>query len=69
MDTLLSRMLTFPPHPPPQIPLSDQQYDEGIKAQIDIMRKMTEKNLLQSTSGGESPLDVSASVDIKFVMS
>ncbi|PQE19487.1 COP9 signalosome complex subunit 3 protein [Rutstroemia sp. NJR-2017a WRK4] len=51
MDNLLSRMLTFPPHPPPQIPLSDQQYDEGIKAQIEIMKKMTEKNLLQSTSG------------------
>lgn len=59
MDDLLPKLLTFPPHPPPHSPLSDASYDEGIKAQISVVRKLSEKNLLQHTSGGESSLDVS----------
>lgn len=59
MDDLLQKLLTFPPHPPPKNPLSDSAYEDGIKSQIAAAGKISEKNLLLSTSGGESPLDVS----------
>jgi COP9 signalosome complex subunit 3 len=59
MDDLLPKLLTFPPHPPPQNPLSDSSYEDGIKSQISALRKIADKNLLLNTSGGESPLDVS----------
>lgn len=59
MDDLLPQLLAFPPHPAPQTPLSDSSYDEGIKLQIAGCRQISDKNLLQLTSGGESPLDVS----------
>ena len=59
MDSLLPQLLAFPPHPTPQPPLSDAAYDEGIRAQISTLKKLSEKNLLQHTSGGESPLNVS----------
>ncbi|KAF7860320.1 hypothetical protein EAF04_008447 [Stromatinia cepivora] len=58
MDNFLSRMLLFPPHPAPLVPLSDPQYDAGITSQIETLKKTSEKTLLQSTAGGESPLDV-----------
>ncbi|ESZ97388.1 hypothetical protein SBOR_2216 [Sclerotinia borealis F-4128] len=58
MDDYLPRMLLFPPHPAPLVPLSESQYDDGITSQIDILKKTPEKTLLQSTSGGENPLDV-----------
>ncbi|RDW91346.1 hypothetical protein BP5796_02511 [Coleophoma crateriformis] len=59
MDDLLPRMLSFPPHPPPPKPLSDEKYDEGIKAQIAFMQqKATTKHILDLTSGGESTLNV-----------
>jgi COP9 signalosome complex subunit 3 len=60
MDELLPHLLAFPPHPAPQTLLSDSSYDEGIKAQISAVRKIPDKNLLEETSGGESPLNVSA---------
>lgn len=59
MDDLLPKLLAFPPHPPPQTPLSDFQYDEGIRNQISTVGKIPEKNLLPQTSGGENALDVS----------
>ncbi|KAH7356587.1 hypothetical protein BKA65DRAFT_495016 [Rhexocercosporidium sp. MPI-PUGE-AT-0058] len=58
MDDLLSKLLSFPPHPPPHVPLSDQQYDDGIKEQIEVMKKIGETKLLQHTSGGENMLEV-----------
>lgn len=61
MDDLLQKLLTFPPHPPSKNPLSDSSYEEGIKSQIAAVGKISEKNLLLSTAGGESPLDVSSS--------
>jgi len=59
MDDLLPKLLSFPPHPPPKVPLSDASYDEGIKAQIATVGKISEGKLLQQTSGGENALDVS----------
>ncbi|KAG4029497.1 hypothetical protein MFRU_015g00410 [Monilinia fructicola] len=58
MDNILPSILSFPPHPAPLVPLSDSQYDAGIKSQIETLKKIPEKILLQSTTGGESPLDV-----------
>jgi COP9 signalosome complex subunit 3 len=60
MDDLLPKLLDFPPRPSPQAPFSDSQYDEGIKHQINVLGKLSEKNLLQHTSKGESALDVSS---------
>lgn len=60
MDTLLSRILTFPPHPAPVVPLSNSQYDASIKSQIETLKKTSEKTLLQTTAGDESPLNVSS---------
>ena len=62
MDELLPKLLSFPPHPPPQHPLSDHAYDEGIKGQIQTLKGISESKLLQDTSGGENPLDVSINI-------
>lgn len=58
MDDILSKLLSFPPHPPPITPLSDQQYDEGIREQIEAVKRISDAKLLQETSGGEHVLDV-----------
>lgn len=58
MDRLLPRLMAFPPYPPPPQPLTDRQYDEGIRQQIESLKKIPNKDLLASTSGGESPLNV-----------
>jgi len=59
MDNLLPNLLSFPPHPPPPNPMSDHAYDQGIREQIDFVKKLTDKKLLDHTSGGENVLDVS----------
>ncbi|KAK2625304.1 hypothetical protein QTJ16_005673 [Diplocarpon rosae] len=58
MDDLLPKILSFPPHPPPAVPLSDLQYDEGISNQIEILKKISDSKFMQQTSGGEHILDV-----------
>jgi COP9 signalosome complex subunit 3 len=58
MDKLLPLLLSFPVHPPPIQPLSDEQYDEGIKSQVKNLRKLPGNTLLQATSGGEDILNV-----------
>ncbi|TAQ90685.1 hypothetical protein B7494_g1014 [Chlorociboria aeruginascens] len=58
MDDILPKLLSFPPHPPPLNPISDQRYDEEIKRHIEAVKKIPEKSLLLKTSGGESPLTV-----------
>jgi hypothetical protein len=59
MDDLLPVLLSFPPHPPHLHPASDQQYDEGIKSQIDGVKKVPPRHFLQVTSSGEHILNVS----------
>jgi hypothetical protein len=59
MDDLLYMFLSFPPYPPPSTPITDQQYDEGIRLQIENLKKIPAKNLLQMTSSGEHALNVS----------
>lgn len=58
MDDLLPKLLSFPQHPPPTTPLTDAQYDEGIKAQISAVKGVSDGKLLQNTASGESVLDV-----------
>lgn len=61
MDDILPKLLGFPPSPNL---LSDKQFDEGIKAQIDTLKALqNDKHLLQRTSGGENPLDVGSPSD------
>lgn len=62
MDKLLPLLLSFPVHPPPIQPLSDEQYDEGIKSQVKNIKKLPGKSLLQATSGGEDILNVGLSL-------
>lgn len=59
MDELLPKLLAFPPHPPPPTPLSDSQYDAGIKSHIAALERISEKSLVQSTPSGATALDVS----------
>jgi COP9 signalosome complex subunit 3 len=59
MDDLLPVLLSFPPHPPLPHPVSDQQYDEGIRSQIESVKRVPPRNLLQVTSSGEHILNVS----------
>jgi COP9 signalosome complex subunit 3 len=58
MDDLLPVLLSFPPHPPLPHPVSDQQYDEGIRSQIEGVKKVSQRNFLQVTSSGEHILNV-----------
>lgn len=58
MDKLLPVLLSFPVHPPPIQPLSEEQYDEGIKSHAKNVKKLAGKVLLQATSGGEDILNV-----------
>jgi COP9 signalosome complex subunit 3 len=58
MDDLLPVLLSFPPHPLPPTTISDLQYDAGIRAQVENVRKVSMKNLLQTTSSGEHMLNV-----------
>ena len=39
--------------------MSDHAYDQGIREQIDFVKKLSDKKLLDHTSGGEDVLDVS----------
>jgi len=59
MDDILPKLLHFPPHPPPQNPLSDGHYDESIRHHIQLVSSLPEKSFLQPMAGEESALDVS----------
>lgn len=58
MDDLLLKLLVLPPHPLPKTLLSDAQYDDGIRSQVNGIAKISRDKLLLPTSGGESALDV-----------
>ncbi|KAG9238115.1 hypothetical protein BJ875DRAFT_502271 [Amylocarpus encephaloides] len=57
MDDILPRLLAFPPHPSPALPLSDQQFDEGIRALVEVVKGISDSKLLQKTASGEHLLD------------
>lgn len=54
----MSKLVTFPPQPPPSSPLSDSRYDESIKHHITAVGKIGDKSLLQQTPSGASALDI-----------
>ncbi|KAH8592768.1 hypothetical protein B0O99DRAFT_628935 [Bisporella sp. PMI_857] len=58
MDDALQKLLTFPAHPPPPQQLSNGQYDEAIKVHLTKVSRMTDKELLSHSAGGESGLDI-----------
>ncbi|KAI9048734.1 hypothetical protein LZ554_007565 [Drepanopeziza brunnea f. sp. 'monogermtubi'] len=58
MDVLHPRMLSFPPDPLSQSPLSDQEYDAAIREQIEVLKKLDEAKFFEKTTGGDNLLDV-----------
>lgn len=52
MDSLLSQLLSFPPHPPPAIPLSDADFDNGLRGIVKLLNEVPAKKLTSGLSGG-----------------
>ena len=59
MDSILSQLLSFPPHPPPPTPLSDVEYDKQIRAVAQLLGGVPARKLTGGVSGGGDLLDVS----------
>lgn len=59
MDANLAALLSFPPHPPPQHPLSDQQYNDGMRAVMSTLKKINLKSFSQPLSSGQHILEAS----------
>lgn len=57
MDTLLPQLLSFPPHPPPAIPLADAEYDKQIKALVQNLSQVSASKLTNGVPGGGDLLD------------
>ena len=52
MDSLLSQLLSFPPHPPPLIPLPDAEVDRGLRRIVKLLNEVSAKRLTSGLSGG-----------------
>lgn len=59
MDTLLPQLLSFPPHPEPDKPLSDAEYDKHIKNLVNNINTVPASKLTSGVPGGGDLLDVS----------
>ena len=59
MDTLLPQLLAFPPHPPPEAPLSDAEYTKQIRFVIDVLGSTPANQLTGAAKGSGNLLDVS----------
>jgi len=59
MDTLLSQLLSFPPHPMPTIPPSDVEYDKQMKSLTHKLNTISPSKLTSGVPGGGDLLDVS----------
>ena len=59
MDSILPQLLSFPPHPPPAVPLSDKEYDKQIRSVVQLLNETSAKKLTGGVSGGGDLLDVS----------
>ena len=53
MDNLLSQLLSFPPHPPPILPLPDAEVDRGLRRIIKLLNEVPAKRLTGGLSGGD----------------
>ena len=58
MDTLLPQLLSFPPHPEPDKPLSDAEYDKHIKNYVNNINTVSASKLTSGVPGGGDLLDV-----------
>lgn len=59
MDGILQQVLSFPPNPPPAVPLSDKDYDKQVRAVVQVLNATSAKKLTGGISTGEDLLDVS----------
>lgn len=59
MDGILQQVLSFPPNPPPTVPLSDKDYDKQVRAVVQVLNATSAKKLIGGVSTGEDLLDVS----------
>ena len=44
MDNVLSSLIAFPPHPPPNPPLTDAEYDKQARKFVDGLQKSNAQN-------------------------
>lgn len=58
MSDLLSRLLAFPPHPPPPQPLSDTAYDKQIRSLVSYLNGVPTPKLVGGVPEGGDLLDV-----------
>ena len=58
MENLLPQLLSFPPHPPPQEPLKDAEYDTQIKHLVQILNSVPASKLASGVPGSSELLDV-----------
>lgn len=59
MDTLLPQLLSFPPHPEPDRPIPDSEYDKQIKNLVQHINTVPASKLTGAVPGGGDLLDVS----------
>lgn len=58
MESLLPQLLSFPPHPPPQPPLSDALYDKEIRNLRKALNDTPASALTSGVPNGGDLLDV-----------
>lgn len=58
METILPKLVSFPPHPPPPDPLSDAEYDKQIKALVHTLNNLPGSKLIGGVKGGGDLLEV-----------
>ena len=59
MESILPKLLSFPPHPPPITPLSDTDYDAQIKGVLQLLSETSARKLTAGVAGSGDLLDVS----------
>ncbi|KAL8901998.1 MAG: hypothetical protein Q9207_004923 [Kuettlingeria erythrocarpa] len=58
VESLLPRLLSFPPHPPPQVPLSDTVYDKEIRALRIVLNSVPANSFTGGVPNGGDLLDI-----------
>ena len=59
MDSILTQLLAFPPHPPPVTPLPDAEFDKQIKTVVQLLNQTPANKLVAGVPNGGDLLDVS----------
>ena len=68
MDDLIPKLLTFPPASAPAEPLSDSQYDQSIRAILQLLTSASTAKLASGLSTGEDVFDVSAFTMVRLLL-